>query len=452
MLKKKSKTILVATALLFVFISCKKTIFIEEGEGLADWTTATHSASTPDYTFFNDNEIRRFDITIDETWWDIMEKHRETYSTSSGGGGGPGGQTTTSFSDVTPIYVPCNLEYNGINWYNVGIRYKGNSSLSSAGDNGKLPFRLKFDKFADDYPEITGQNFYGFEELSLSSNYNDPSVIREKVASDLFRDFGVPCSRSVFCEIYIDHGDGPIYFGLYTVLEVVFDSAIKNEFGSSTGNCYKPEGDGASFASGSYAESYFENKTGGTDFSDVAGLYAAIHSSLRTTNPAEWRTELETHINMDDYLKYMAVNFTIQNWDTYGVMTHNYYLYNDPATGLLNWIPWDNNEAFQEGKQGGALSIDLNDATDQWPLLSYVIEDPVYEAQYKTQLRNFIDNHFNVSNMASVYANYSTLIQNSVDAETSDYSYTSASQFTSAIAELNAHVSDRYTIVDAYAP
>lgn len=441
---KKTKILLLAVAAISL-VSCKKVVNVDQSELLADWTTSTHSASTPDYSFFDDNTVQRLDITIDNAWWTIMQEHLETYNVSSGGAGG-------SFSDVTPVYVPCNLEHNGINWYNVGIRYKGNSSLSSA-SSGKLPFRLKFDEFSNDYPEITGQNFYGFEELSMSSNFNDKSLMREKVASDLFRDFGVPCARSVFCEIYIDFGEGPVYFGLYTVLEVVFDSAIKNEFGSNSGNCYKPDGDGASFAEGSYADSYFENKTGGTNFSDAEGLYNTIHSSLRTSDPTQWRAEMDSYMNMDDYLKYMAVNFTIQNWDTYGRMTHNYYMYNDPSTGQLNWIPWDNNEAFDEGKQGGALSIDLSDATDEWPLLSYIIADATYEAQYKDHLRDFIDNHFNTGNMASTYSTYSSLIQSSVNAETSDYSYlSSASDFTSAVSELNTHASDRYSIVDTYAP
>lgn len=442
------KLVIVILSVVLLFVSCKKVITIPAGDGLEDWTTATHNAATPDYSFFDDNEVRRFDITIDEDWWELMQDHLNEYTLSSGGG-----QGGSSFSDVTPLYVPCNLEYNGVNWYHVGIRYKGNSSLSSAGDNNKLPFRLKFQEFENDYPEITGQNFYGFEELSLSSNFNDQSLMREKVASDLFRDFGVPCARSVFCEVYIDHGDGPIYFGLYTVLEVVFDSAIKNEFGSNSGNCYKPDGEGASFAYGSYAESYFENKTGGIDFSDVEGLYNTIHSSLRTSNPSQWRQQMNEYLNINDYLKYMAVNFTIQNWDTYGRMTHNYYLYNDPATGQLNWIPWDNNEAFDEGKQGGALAIDLHDATDEWPLLSYVIADQTYEDQYKAYLRDFVENHFNATNMSIVYSNYSSLIQSSVQAEIDGYTYVnSMAQFSNAVTELNTHVTQRYAVVDAYAP
>jgi spore coat protein H len=59
----------------------------------------------------------------------------------------------------------------------------------------------------------------------------------------------------------------------------------------------------------------------------------------------------------DVFLKYLAVNTIIQNWDTYGRMTHNYYLYNNPDNNLLTWIPWDNNEALQNSKMGGSLRL-----------------------------------------------------------------------------------------------
>jgi len=41
----------------------------------------------------------------------------------------------------------------------------------------------------------------------------------------------------------------------------------------------------------------------------------------------------------------VSKNNTMVNWDSYGVMAHNYYLYNDPVRHLT-WIPWDHNEAL----------------------------------------------------------------------------------------------------------
>ena len=39
----------------------------------------------------------------------------------------------------------------------------------------------------------------------------------------------------------------------------------------------------------------------------------------------------------------------------------NYYLYNNSDTSKLTWIPWDNNEALQDGKNV-ILEIELNGA------------------------------------------------------------------------------------------
>ena len=87
-----------------------------------------------------------------------------------GGSGGPG-----SFSDDEPNYFPVTIQYDGDVWEHVGMRYKGNSSLHSSwpAGNHKLPFRLDFDEFEDDYPEIDDQRFWGFKKLTFASNFRD---------------------------------------------------------------------------------------------------------------------------------------------------------------------------------------------------------------------------------------------------------------------------------------
>lgn len=452
------KQLIYAAGLLLLVNSCYKETFIQAGEGLEDWSLTTHSSyAEPNYdVVFPDDKVNRFDITITEKDWEALQADLEDLygGTSTGGGPGGGGGGAT-FSDETPLYVPCNIEFNGLNWYHVGIRYKGNSSLSaySTGEN-KLPFRLEFSEFADDYPEITGQTFYGFPALSMSSNYNDKSFIREKVGCDLFREFGVPAPYAAFYEMYIDYGDGPVYFGLYTAVEVVFETVLNKQFSSNTGNCYKPEDAGAAFSSSGFSLADFENKTnGGTGGDDIQTLYDILQSSTRTSDVESWKADLEAVFDVDGFLKWLAVNTTIQNWDTYGRMTHNYYLYNDPANGQLKWIPWDNNEAFEEGKMGGALSFEFSEISDDaWPLIGYITGVPAYEDAFKTHIINFIEGPFEASKMQTYYTDLQDLISSSVSAETSDYSFiNSFSDFTSAIGELNSHVENRVAVAGDYA-
>ncbi len=436
---------------LFLLSGCYEETTITIGEGLEDWTTGSHSAQAiPNYDIvFPQNSVNKFTITISSQDWASMQSNLNSIFGSSAGG--PGGD----FPDETPNYYPCTLEFNDIQWYHVGIRYKGNSSLqaSSRGET-KLPFRFQFDKFEDEYPEITGQTFYGFPALSMSSNYNDLSLMRERTANYLFTESAIPAPSAAFYEMYVDYGVGPIYFGLYTGVEVVFETMLTNRFGSDTGNCYKPEDDGATFANFGFNLADFENKTtGGTGLDDIQEMYEALHNIDRITDLEEWKNSFESIFDVQGFLKWLAVNTTIQNWDTYGNMAHNYYLYHDPQDDLIKWIPWDNNEAFEFGKQGGALSIDLSDLNgSSWPLIDLLIDIDEYEQDYKNYIIEFIEGPFEASKMHLFYDDLMSIINTSVANESTYYSFlNSYSDFTSAIATLKSHVTSRNSIAGAYA-
>jgi spore coat protein H len=446
-----NKTIIgIGLVTLLPFSSCFKEQLVSGGEGLDDWGASTHSAyATPDYnTVFPQNAVNRLDIAIDKDYWEMMEAQLADILE---------GSTNGNFTDENPIYVPCQVFFNDVQWYNVGIRYKGNSSLNSTYEqgNGKLPLRLEFDYFEDDYPEITGQTFYGFTEFSVANNFDDKSLIREKMATDVYHDFGVPAPETAFYRIYVDYGDGPVYFGLYTMIEVIFDTMLDTKFGSSSGNCYKPDGDGASFADGTFDAVDFANKTNSSssDWSDIEAVFTALNSATRTSTPTQWRSDLEAVFDVDGFLKYLAANTTFQNWDTYGRMTHNYYLYHDPADDLIKWIPWDNNEAFQEGKQGGSVDFDFEDVTGDWPLMTYLYADPIYKAVYDQYIDDFINGTFSPSTVTVKYQYYHNLIEPYVtgsDGETSGYTFTNSSDFSAALSDMISHASERYSAADAY--
>ena len=437
-------------------IVVENTVVIDDTDFEAtDWTTETHSNDAdPNFDeVFEDNAVKRIDIVIrEDRWQSMLDDMTETFGTF-GAGGGPGGLIDT---DEDPIFVPAEVFYNGIEWYRVGVRFKGNSSLQSSWQNGilKLAFKLDFDEFEDDYPQIDNQRFYGFKKLSLKNNYDDKSMLREKVAGDVFRNAGLVGPHTAFYALYVDFGEGPVYFGVYTVVEEVDDTVLDTQFSDDDGNLYKPDGDGASFASGSFTEDVFVKKTNedDMDWSDIQTLYTALHDDTRTTYAATWRTNLETVFDTDVFLKYLAANTVIQNWDTYGRMTHNYFLYNDPNTNKLTWIPWDNNEALQYGKQGGSLPMDFSGLnTSEWPLIGYLCEDAVYKAQYDSYLQEIIDGAFNVSTIQSQYSTYSALIEPYATTEIEGYTFlNSSSDFQIAVNELSSHVTERATAVNNY--
>jgi spore coat protein H len=429
------------------------------GEGLPDWTEETHGSSvSPDYSVaFNQNEVLRFDITISSDEWDLMQDDLDDILGSTGGGPGgpPGGGGITTGSDSDPIWIPCSVNFDDKEWYHVGIRYKGNSSLGSTYLLGleKFSFKLDFDEFENDYPEIGDQRFYGFKQLNLKNNYDDASLMREKVGSDLFLDFGLAGPQTAFCVVYVDFGSGPVYFGVYTLVEEVDDTVLDNQFGESAGNLYKPDGTAASFASGTYNDSQMEKKNNEDldDYLDVYDLYTIINSSDRTTDNDTWKTNLNSVLDVDVFLKWLAANITMQNWDTYGLMTHNYYLYNNTANGLLTWIPWDNNEALQEGKQGGARSMSLEDVDNSWPLIRYLANDDQYLERYKYYMLQFCEDVFDPESMTSLYGKYYDLLKEFAYAEISGYSFLrSDADFDAGVEELINHVSARNNAMESF--
>ena len=303
------------------------------------WSEASHTkAGDLDYDqLFDDAAVQRIGITVCPDDWDTMQDDLADLAASFQG---------VDFPDEDPVYVPVLVTYNGQTWPWVGMRFKGNSTLWSTYQqgNGKLPFRLHFDKFEDDYPSIDNQRIYGFKELKFGNNMNDDSLIRDKMMSDTFRDAGVAAAKGAFTRVYVDVGDGEQYWGLYTMFEDPTNALLDDWFGTDDGNMYKADGDAATLAY--FDADSFEAKTNEdtTDWSDVEALIDALDSDQ---DGEAWREELESTFDTDGYLRTLAINQIIGNWDGYGVMAHNYYLYADPELlGPLVFVPWDFNESY----------------------------------------------------------------------------------------------------------
>lgn len=407
------------------------------------------------------------EITIGKTNWeaikvDMVAKNKGTFGVGGGtpggggvppaGGGVPpagGGGGVTNFG-LEPAYVTSSVKFNGKKWENVGFRLKGNSTLSSTWKSGiyKLPFRLKMDEFEDKYLEIKNQRMYGFKDLSFSPGAKDNSLIREKVTSDIFRMAGIPSAQTAFYKIFIDFGEGLKYCGVYTTVEVIDDTMVKNQFGEDKGNIYKPE---SNFTTFNFAQ--FEKKNNETEanFSDVQGAVTALNASNRTSDPATWRSNLEKFINMDHFVKWLAINSTLVSWDTYGGIAHNYYLYNHPTKKLM-WIPWDNNEALTTQER---VKITLVGIAAAWPLIKFTNEDPVYYAKYKVEVKEFTNNVFTPEKMNTMFDKATNLITpfvNGTEKEVAPYTHlTNSTNFTSALSIMKQHVANRNTVAKAFA-
>lgn len=392
------------------------------------WEEASHASSAnPDYaTVFPSDRVNQLTIVIAPDEWEAMLANMTTLfgargsGSGTGGGGAPGGAggggqppagggAGGRGGDLTPEnpqWALATIQFNGRTWTNVGVRFKGNSSLRSSWSSGtdRLPFKLDFDEFEDQFLEIKNQRFHGFKQLSLANNFGDPSHMRETPAYDIFEGAGLVAANTALYELILDRGEGPTSLGLYTVIEVIDDTVISRFFEDATGNIYEADGTAASFAQGTSAsiETSFEAEGGdAADWSDIKELYTVLHSSERAANQAAWRAALEAVFEVDVFLRWLGLSAAIQHWDTYGAMNHNYYLYNNPESGRLTWISWDHNfvlgasagggGAARGGGNGGpggmSTALDKSNVGDEWPLIAYLLDQDEYQERYMSFLR-----------------------------------------------------------------
>lgn len=370
-----------------------------------DWTVATHcKEAEPDYAeVFDASAVHVVDIGISSADHAASLADIETKLTSFSG--------TDLDALPKPEWYPATVKVEGKTWSKVAMRYKGHASLKGAFSSGvqKYSFILDFDHFADEDPDLLNQRFHGFSRLAFSSAYNDPSHLRDTLGNALFRAAGLYASRTAFAAVYLDWGEGKTYLGLYTVIEDAAASMLKAQFGDASGNLYKPWGEAARLGSlssvssdeaalAAHLSTYFEKSTneGLEDYSDVVGFLEALHDERRTSDPAAWRARLEERFDVATWLKTLALNQTMENWDGYGCMHHNYYLYADPGRGgRLVYVPWDLNESLTAHEScATASSVTLGEVSDEWPLVSYLLADSTYRAEYCGDLQTVLDTAF----------------------------------------------------------
>jgi len=142
-------------------------------------------------------------------------------------------------------------------------------------------------------------------------------------------------------------------------------------------------------------------------------------------DPAAWRAGLEGFFDADGFLRWLAANAVMQNWDVYGNAPHNYYLYGDPGDDArLHWIPWDHNETFKDG--GGVkqpLPLDMASVGDDWPLIRYLLDDEGYRLKYKAYLLQFVQDVFIPDAMILQYSMYYDMLKEYAYGEEPPYTF-----------------------------
>ena len=377
-------------------------------------------------------------------------------------------------------YYQCDVEIGGTTFYRVAIRPKGNTRLTSIASDpttDRYSFKLEFDHYVD------GQTCFGLDKLILNNNYADATNMKEALIYDMYQYLGADASLYNYAKISVN-GE---YWGVYLALEAVEDSFLLRNYGVQDGELYKPDsmniGGGKDFGDFNADDIDFgdldlgdmtppdrnaapaEQKTaaagerpaddfgfgggkggfsmsgGGADLNytdDELDSYETIwDGEITDTTKADHKrvvtalknisegTDLETYMDVDNLLRYMAVHIFSVNEDSLsGMMAHNYYLYE--AGGKLNFIPWDYNLALGGmGRSNDATSV-VNDAIDNafsgTSFFDTLMADEAYHSQYYAYLQQLVSEYINGGGFDAFYTRVRSQIDALVDASALDLS------------------------------
>ena len=135
-------------------------------------------------------------------------------------------------SATQEAYTECSVTIDGEKITNVGIRGKGNTSLSSVATMGsqKYSFKIEFDQF------VKGRSYKGLDKLSLNNLIYDATMMKDYLAYTLMAKMEVPSPLCSYAQITVN-GEP---WGLYLAVEGVEDGFMERN-NMTKGELYKPD-------------------------------------------------------------------------------------------------------------------------------------------------------------------------------------------------------------------
>lgn len=284
-------------------------------------------------------------------------------------------------------YKEASVNYNGYQFDHVGIRTKGNLSLRSvvSSDSDRYSFKLSFDEYIN-------QQLGGISKINLNNNYSDASYMREFLTYELAESVGLPTPGFSYVNVYVNDE----LWGFYLAIEQVDEAYLNRNFGNATGALYKGEMTG----SGS------DLTWLGDDLDSYTGLAMKSEKSnddilIDMLDELNNGSDYEKVLNVENVLKYIALNVAASNMDSYlGSNKQNYYLYEDD--GIFNILPWDYNMAFG-GFGGSNILIDepTQGAVAERPLVAKLLAVDEYKEQYHQILSEMINGYLKEENITA---------------------------------------------------
>ncbi|UYZ00091.1 CotH kinase family protein [Peribacillus frigoritolerans] len=308
---------MISNKFVYSIIACLITLFLIVLMVLPNLNVeAKHDEFSYETKLFNEKKVTTINIEIDEKDWAGMMEN----------------PTAEEIKEAT-------VTVNGKRINNIGIRTKGNSSLTSVASSDSKRFSLKLDF---DYYD-SSQSIYGLKKLNLNNNFSDTTQMKEYVSYEILESMGLSTPEHSYMNVTVNGED----YGLMLGVEAVDETFLAKNYGSNDGFLFKPDGTGSDL------------KYISSDIDDYSGLNPKTNESnidqsniLDMIDVINNGGDIEEYIDVDNMLRYFATTTALVSMDSYqGMLKHNYYLYEED--GKFSIIPWDYNMAFGSFSMGG---------------------------------------------------------------------------------------------------
>ena len=362
--------------------------------------------------FYDNDYIREIKIYFNQPNWDHL--------------------LDSLYLDGQKARLLANVKIDGTMYNDVGVRYKGFSSVSI--NNIKNPFNIKLD-YVDN-----NQNHEGFEKIKLSNVIKDPSFLREVLSYEIARDY-MPSPRANYANVYIND----TLWGLYVNVEAINDKFTNKHFATVNSPLIKCNPLNLNLQTGG-ENSNLSNTHGNDssfyyDYYDLRSNYGwtDLYNLIDTLN--NYASSVDDILNVDRTLWMHAFNYVLINFDSYVGYAQNYYLYKG-LSGQFHPIIWDLNMSFggfrltdatqsyfngfdiPQAQNMDPLNFINNSFLSPRPLITKLLSDPRYQKMYLAHMRTIIEEHFSNQNYVTRAQDLQNLISSDVQNDVNKfYSY-----------------------------
>ena len=308
----------------------------------------------------------------------------------------------------TDVDIPATVTVDGRVYRDVGVHFRGNSSFG-VGNGYKRSLNLAFDFVHDD------QSIGGYRTLNFLNANTDPTMMRTVVSMHIARQY-IAAPKTNFVRVVIN-GEN---WGTYENAQQFNKEFVKDNFGTTKGARWKiPQGGGTGggfMFQGDDASRY--SRTFQIKSKDEPEAWAALVDLVKTLNttPVEsLEAALASRVDIDAYLRFLALDNVMISADAFFQRVSDYSLYRHPD-GRFHFVFHDANEMLSMGRAELSPLVGQNDTSK--PIVAKVLAVPALRAKYLGYVREIAEKSLDWNVIGPVVKQYRDLIAADVARDT----------------------------------